>query len=65
MMYHKNGLFFAVISVVGLMLITAIAPIPVSAQSDSAARVAIDGPEGEFGDVLLVKDGDDIIISGL
>ncbi|MGC9326491.1 MAG: hypothetical protein ACP5I1_02545 [Candidatus Hinthialibacter sp.] len=65
MMYHKNGLFFAVISVVGLMLITTIAPIPVSAQSDSAARVAIDGPEEEFGDVLLVKDGDDIIISGL
>ena len=64
-MYHKNGLFFAVATVVVVMLFAVIAPTPVSAQSDSAARVAIQGPAGEFGDVLLVKDGDDIIISGL
>lgn len=64
-MYQKNGLFFAVITVVVLMLFVAIAPTPVSAQSDSAARVAIQGPVGEFGDVLLVKDGNDIIINGL
>lgn len=64
-MYHKNGLFFAVITVVVLMLFVAIAPTPVSAQSDSAARVAIVGPAGEFGDVLLVKDGNDVLIMGL
>ena len=64
-MYHKNGLFFAVNTIVVLMLFAAIAPITVSAQSDSAARVAIQGDAEEFGDVLLVKDGDNVIIYGL
>ncbi len=64
-MYHKNGLFFAVNVLVVLILFAAIAPTTVSAQSDSAARVAIQGDAEEFGDVLLVKDGDNVIIYGL
>ncbi len=63
MMFQKHGLFFAVKAVVILLLVAVALPSPVCAQSDLAARVKIQGPE--FGDVLLVRDGNDIIVFGL
>lgn len=63
MMFQKHGLFFAVKAVVILLFVAVALPSPVCAQSDLAARVKIQGPE--FGDVLLVRDGNDIIVYGL
>lgn len=65
MMYQRNGLFFAVKAVVVLIFLALALPSPVFAQSNLAARVQIQGPDDEFGDVLLVRDGDDVIMYGL
>jgi hypothetical protein len=65
MMYQKNGLFFAVKALIVLILLASALPTTVFAQSDLAARVQIQGPDDKFGDVLLVRDGDDVIIYGL
>lgn len=69
MMLQRKGL----LSVVGAILVFAVVslalPSAAMAQSQQAVRVQIqkvDGPEqAVFGDVLLVKDGTDIVLYGL
>jgi len=64
-MLHKKGLLIAVKVVSVFMLMAFALSPPASAQSNLAARVSIEGSDGVLGDVLLVKDNDDVIIYGL
>lgn len=63
-MLRQNGLFCAVKALALITILALSMPVPSFAQSDEAARVKIEGSD-EFGEVLLVRDGDDIIIYGL
>ncbi|MEW6238093.1 MAG: Ig-like domain-containing protein [Candidatus Omnitrophota bacterium] len=64
-MLQHNGLYCAVKALAFMIFAALLAmPVSVSAQSDVAARVRIQG-SSEFGDVLLLRDGNDIVLYGL
>ena len=64
-MLKRNRLVCAMKAITVLLFLVIALPAPVSAQSDQAARVKITDPSGRLGDVLLVRDGNDIVLYGL
>ncbi|RJP25806.1 MAG: hypothetical protein C4527_16545 [Candidatus Omnitrophota bacterium] len=66
-MLQRKGLLCVVKAMAIILLMALAMPTPVSAQSDMAARVKIQGAQGMFGDVLLVRDTDNgvIVVYGL
>ncbi len=64
-MLQQNGLFCAVMVVAILLLVGLALPATVSAQSDQFTRVKISSDDQGFGDVLLIRDGNEIVMYGL
>ncbi len=64
MMVQHNGLLCAAKALAILIIMALAMPVSGFAQSDQAARVKIQGPDA-FGDVLLIRENEDIILFGL